>query len=201
MITNSYKVITNASTGTLVIPITPERRAGFETVEIEIAPGVQVDLSTKLARSITERSAELLRAFTAGLITVQEYYPPSAVAVSGAYAVANGTPDLTVGVSQGFGYAISTGLGFFIAAVAAGGSLAVTAATATKKKLAIVQVSGAGVVSVKQGAEVLEADVAVYPTPDTNNRLLAYLFTNAAPILSSTTTVLNSDINNVVSGR
>jgi len=40
-----------------------------------------------------------------------------------------------------------------------------------------------------------------YPTTDVNNILLAYLFTPGSPLLSNTTAITNSDINNNVPGR
>ena len=78
----------------------------------------------------------------------------------------------------------------FLQEGAAAAAATVTVASgATVKKLAILQCDGLGVYSVKDGEEVLLAEVAKYPAPDAGNALLARLYTDAAPILDVTVAI------------
>lgn len=114
--------------------------------------------------------------------------------VSGLFVIEKGTPDLNLRVSEGL-VKVSTTVKYRLAVTADG--LAITAATAAKEKVAIVQISNAGVLSVKDGAEVnAGAGTATYPAPDANNIMIAKLFTPGVPIINATTAVANANIDN-----
>lgn len=112
----------------------------------------------------------------------------------GLFVRATAVPDLNVNISEGlmeFGDAM-----VFVAET----PLAVTAAGGGLAKLAIVQINSSGTCSIKYSSSVAVASQSTleHPAPDSGQRLLAKLFTAAAPILNATTAIANANINNKV---
>jgi hypothetical protein len=67
------------------------------------------------------------------------------------------------------------------------------------ENVAIAQISLTGTLSLKYGTPVAAGSgLSAYPAPDTNNFLLAELFTPAVPLTHTTTMVTNANINNLV---
>jgi hypothetical protein len=113
----------------------------------------------------------------------------------GLFVKASSVPDLNVNHSEGL---FEFGKDAAMVYVAAGLNLA-TVATAGKEKVAILQITGAGVISIKYSAEVaVGSGLAVYPVLDSGNLMLAFIGTAAAPITNATTAITNAMINNKV---
>ena len=113
----------------------------------------------------------------------------------GLFVKASAVPDLNVNRSEGL---FQLGTGSAMVYVAAGLTLA-TVATAGKEKVAILQITAAGVISLKYGTEVaVGSGLAEFPTPDSGNLKLACIGTAASPITNATTAITNAMINNLV---
>lgn len=110
----------------------------------------------------------------------------------GLFVKASAVPDLNVNRAEGL-----IEIGGVMVYVAAGLTLA-TVATATKEKLAILQVNGSGTVSLKYSAEVAAGSgLATFPDADSGNLTLAFIG-GAAPITNATAAIAQSNINNLV---
>lgn len=176
---------------------------GFAGGPVKIPAGASnLDLTTLASCDELAKSFNLAHIRDSGAMTIVSSFLDTSVSTSsiqirGAFATAE-TSDMNVANSIGLVGAASGSMKIIPA-----GATLLTAATSSNEKVAILQVhTSTGVVSKKDGALVAAGSgLAVYPTPDASNILLAYLFTAASPILSSTTTVADANVNNNVAGR
>lgn len=114
---------------------------------------------------------------------------------NGLFVKASAIPDLNVNCSEGL---FQLGTGGTMVYIPATATLA-TVATATKEKVAILQITAAGVISLKYSVEVAAGSgLAVFPALDSGNLLLAYVGTAAVPITNATTAITNAMISNWV---
>jgi hypothetical protein len=154
-------------------------------------PGGAVDVTTAIIDD-----SRVFKPVTGDVIRTETIDKTHAVRnrVAGAVVYEKGTPDLNVRVDRGLANVAGTEVTIF---GQAGDGLAITAASAGKEKLSIVQVSDAGVLSIKDGAEVnVGTGLAVYPDPDADATVVAKLFTADSPITEATTAITNTNIRN-----
>lgn len=113
----------------------------------------------------------------------------------GLFVKASGVPDLNVNCSEGLWQFGTDNAMVYVPATA---TLA-TVASLSKEKVAILQITAAGVISLKYGAEVAAGSgLAQYPALDSGNLMLAFVGTAASPINHTTTAITNAMINNLV---